>query len=91
MSWDWNDVDFSKDIDVKVDTDLNFDVDVDVKKETDIDVKVNADADVKGNTAELTLSVEAYGYDTYTQADVAILTMEDQLSSIDLYAVSAVN
>jgi hypothetical protein len=90
MSW-WNDVDFDKEIDIDVDVDLEFDVDVKVEKETDIDVKIDADADVHGNIAELILSVEAYGYDTYVQADVAILTIEDELSSIDLYAVSAVD
>lgn len=91
MSWDWNDVDFDKDIDVDVTVDLDFNVDVKVEKETDIDVKVDAEADVDGNIAELTLSVEAFGYDTYTQADVAMLTIEDELSSIDLYAISAVS
>lgn len=87
MSW-WNDVDFDKDIDVSVDVNLDFDVDVDVVKNTDIDVSVDVDTDISGNTAELTLSVEAYGEDTYTQADVAILTIADELSSIDLYAIS---
>lgn len=89
--YSWSDVDFDKEIDVDIDVSLEFDVDVDVKKDTDIDVCINADVDVKGNSAELILSVEAYGEDTYVQADVAILTIEDELSSIDLYAVSAVN
>lgn len=89
MSWDWNEVEFEKEIDVDVKIDLDFDVDVKVEKETDIDVKVEAEADVDGNIAELILSVESYGYDTYVQADVAVLTLEYQLSSIDLYAISA--
>jgi hypothetical protein len=81
-------VDFDKDIDVNVDINLSFDVKVDVDKTTDIDVDIKAYADIVGNIAELTLSVEAYGFNTYTQADVAILTVAFELSSIDLYAVS---
>lgn len=89
MSWDWKDVDFEKEIDVDVNVDLDFDVEVKVEKETDIDVKVESEADVDGNVAELILSVEAFGYDTFVQAEVAMLTIEDELSSIDLHAISA--
>lgn len=85
------DYDFSKDIEVDVDVDVNlsFDLKVDVDKDTDIDVKITSDADIKGNVAELFLDLEAFGNDTYVQADIAILTTDD-LSMITLYAVSAV-
>jgi hypothetical protein len=91
MSWDWKEVDFDKEIDIDVDVDFDVDVDVDVDKDTDIDVYIDADTDIRGNSAELFLSVEAYGYDTYTQADAVVLTIEDALSSIEVYAVSAVD
>jgi hypothetical protein len=86
-----NDYDFSKDITVDVDVDVNlaFDLDVKVDKSTDICVYVNSDADIKGNVAELFLDLEAFGDDSYVQADIAILTT-DSLSMITLYAVSAV-
>lgn len=83
--------DFSKDIevDVCVDVNLNFDLDVKVSKTTDIAVNIASDADIKGNVAELFLDLEAFGSDSYVQADIAILTT-DTLSMITLYAVSAV-
>jgi hypothetical protein len=90
MSWDWNDVEFEKEIDIDVKVDFDFDVDVKVEKETNVDAKVEAEADVDGNLAELILSLEAVGYDTYTQADVQMLTIEDTYSGIELYAISAV-
>jgi hypothetical protein len=85
-----DEIDFDKDIDVKVDVDLDFKVDVEVTKFTDIFSNVFSFALVEGNVAEMTLSLEAFGTDTFVEYDGAILTMENQLSSIDFYAVSAV-
>jgi hypothetical protein len=81
---------FEKDLDIKVDVDLDFDVDVDVDvyKDIDIDIEVKSEVDLDGNTAELTLAVEAIGDDTDVEAIVSVLTMDD-LSSIDLWAFSA--
>ncbi len=88
-----NDFEFSKDLDITVDVDLNFDVDVDVsvKKDIDIDIDVKSDVDLNGNTAELTLDVQAIGYNTDVEAIVSVLTVENELSSISLWAFSATN
>lgn len=77
------------DVDVNVDVDVKFDLDVYVAKTTFINVDIFSAADIKGNVAELFLDLEAFGDDSYVQADIAILTT-DSLSSITLYAVSAV-
>ncbi|MEZ5775707.1 MAG: hypothetical protein R3D33_13655 [Hyphomicrobiaceae bacterium] len=92
-NWNWDmgsDVDFSKDIDIDVDFDQSFDTDIKVDKDVDINVDIDVKADVEGNTAELTFDVEAVGKDTYAQLDFVVLTVEDELSSINGYAVSAV-
>lgn len=86
-----NDFEFSKDLDITVDVDLDFntEVDVDVDKDIDIDIDVHSDVDLDGNTAELTLDVQAIGYDTDVEAIVSVLTVENELSSISLWAFSA--
>lgn len=86
-----NDFEFDKelDIDVKVDLDFDVDVDVDVYKDIDIDIDVKSDVDLDGNTAELTLDVQAIGDNTDVEAIVAVLTVDNELSSISLWAFSA--
>jgi hypothetical protein len=86
-----NDVDFSKDLDVDVNLDLDVDVDVHVDKDVDIDVKVDSDVDVDGNFAQLTFDVEAIGDDTFAEADVFVLTIEDELSHVGGIMTSAVS
>jgi hypothetical protein len=83
--------DFEKDLEIDVDVDLDFDadVDVDVRKDVDIDIDVDSDVDLDGNTAELTLDVQAIGDNTDTQAIVTVLTVDNELSSISLWAFSA--
>jgi hypothetical protein len=89
--YDRNDFDYDKDLEIDVDIDLDFDVDVDVDVEKDIciDIDVSSDVDLDGNTAELTLSVEAIGDNTDVEAIVSVLTVDNELSSIDLWAFSA--
>jgi hypothetical protein len=86
-----DDFDFEKDLEVDVDVELEFesDVDVDVEKDVDIDIKVDSDVDLDGNTAELTLDVQAIGDNTDTEAIVTVLTVDNELSSISLWAFSA--
>jgi hypothetical protein len=79
---DGNDFEFDKDIDVDVDFDFDVDVDIDVKKDVDIDVKVDSDVDLDGNFAQATFDVEAMGSNTFAQADVVVLTIEHELSSV---------
>jgi len=91
MSGRHNDFEFDKELDIEVDIDLDFDVDVDVKVEKDIDIDINvkSDVDLDGNTAELTLDVQAIGDNTDVEAIVSVLTVDNELSSISLWAFSA--
>ena len=88
---DNNDFEFDKelDIDVEVDLDYEVDVDVDVEKDICIDIDVTSDVDLDGNTAELTLDVQAIGDNTDVEAIVTVLTVDNELSSISLWAFSA--
>lgn len=82
-----NDFEFDKDIDF--DFDLDSDVKIDLDKEVDVDVKVDSDVDLDGNFASATFSVEAIGSDTLAEADVHVLAVEGQLSSVDGVLVAA--
>jgi hypothetical protein len=86
-----NDFDFDKDLDINVDVDLDFDVDVDVDvdKDIDIDIDVYSDVDLDGNTAELTLDVQAIGDNTDAESIVSVLTVDNEMSSISVWAFSA--
>jgi hypothetical protein len=81
------DFDLSKEVEIDVEASLEVDVDVDIEKEVEVDVCIEIEADVEGNTAELFLSNEAFGDDTYTQADIVMWTTEHS-SSIEVYAIS---
>jgi hypothetical protein len=92
MSWNYgNDVEVDKDVDINIDFDLDVDVDVKVDKDTDVDVDVDVDLDIKGNTAELTFDASAFGEHTFTQADVFVLAVENELSEVGGYMIAAVD
>lgn len=94
MSDWWNndgDINVDKDIDVNIDFDLNADVNIDIDKDVNVDVKVNSDADVNGNVSQVFFDVQAHGKDTFTQADIFVITVEDQLSMATGVITSAVN
>ena len=74
------DVELDKEIEVDVDIDWNTDIDVDIDKDVDIDVNVDVYTDVEGNFAEVVFDAEAIGYDTYVQADLTVIAIEDELS-----------
>jgi hypothetical protein len=82
---------FDKELDIEVDVELDFetDVDVDVYKDVYIDIDVKSDVDLDGNTAELTLDVQALGDNTDVQSIVSVLTVDNEMSSISLWAFSA--
>ena len=82
---------FDKVLNADINTDLDFDVNVDVDKNVDIDIDIDAAANVEGNSAQLTFDVEAFGIDTVAELEFSILTIEDELSSVAGFAVSAVN
>jgi hypothetical protein len=84
-----NDFEFDKDVDIDIDFDLDSDVKIDLDKEVNVDIDVKSDVDVDGNFASATFSVEAIGKDTLAEADVHVLVVEDQLSSVDGVLIAA--
>jgi hypothetical protein len=84
-----NEFEFEKEVDIKIDFDFDSNVDIDVNKDVDIDVKVDSDVDLDGNYASATFSAEAIGCETYAQADVHVLVIEGELSSVDGFLVAA--
>jgi hypothetical protein len=90
MGYNDNDFDFSKEIDIKIDFNLDSYVDIDLYKDVDIDVDVKSDVDIEGNFASATFSVEAIGWATFAEADVHVLAIENELSSVDGVLVAAV-
>ncbi|UEM24589.1 hypothetical protein JL100_030720 (plasmid) [Skermanella mucosa] len=88
--YDIPDFETDSDIEIDFDADINFDTEIklDVYKDVDVDVKV--ETDVEGNSAFLVADVQAIGKDTYVQVDTAVMTIEDQLSSVTVSAESVV-
>lgn len=87
-----NEFNFEKDVEFKTDVDLEFDSNVDVYVDKDVYVDVNAysDIDLEGNSAELSLDVQAIGDDSDAESIVSVQTTDD-LSSISVWAFSAVD
>ena len=81
--------DFEKTVDIVVDFDLTSDVAIDLNKDVDIDVNVNQQVNLDGNFAQATFSVEAIGTNTLAEADVHVLVIEGQLSSVDGMLIAA--
>jgi hypothetical protein len=86
-----NEFEFEKEVDIDIKFDFESEVDIKLDKEVDVDIWIDADADVYGNIATATFSVEAIGKDTLAEADVHVLAVEDQLSSVDGVLIAAVN
>jgi hypothetical protein len=84
-------VDFEKDVDIDISFDFDSDVNIDLNKDVCVDVNVDSDADVYGNVATATFSAEAIGHDTFAEADVHVLAVEDTMSSVDGVLIAAVN
>lgn len=87
--YDYNDYEFDKEIDINVDVTINFDTNIDFDKTFDADIYVSSHVCIEGNLATLTLDAEAVGYDTLVEVDAAVLTVENELSSITLSVISA--
>jgi hypothetical protein len=90
-SSDPNNVDFDKDVDINIDFNFDSDVDISLQKDVCVDVNIDSDADVYGNVATATFSAEAIGTDTFAEADVHVLAVEDTMSSVDGVLIAAVN
>ena len=76
-------MEFEKDLDINIDFNLDSDVTIDLTKCVDVDVTVDSDANIDGNVATATFSAEAIGEDTFAEADVHVLVVEGELSSVD--------
>jgi hypothetical protein len=86
------DVDVKVEKDIEVSFEFNFESNVDIKleKEVEVDVKIEAKAEIDGNIAIATFSAEAIGKDTFAEADVHVLAVENVLSSVDGVLIAAV-
>jgi hypothetical protein len=84
-------VEVEKELEIDVDVKIELDPDTysDYDSNIDVDVDVKSDIDLDGNSALLTLDVEALGDDTHVEATVAVLTVDNVMSSIVLSAFSA--
>ncbi|SDI05851.1 hypothetical protein [Alloyangia pacifica] len=80
--YDKADVDLDKEIDVDIDVDIDIDYDVEVDEDVDVNADFDVHTHVQGNSAEAVVDVEAIGTDTYTSMDIAVLTLEGEMSSI---------
>jgi hypothetical protein len=81
--------DFAKTVDATIDFDLTSDVAIDLNKDVNLDVNVNQSVNLDGNFASATFSVEAIGTNTLAEADVHVLVIEGQLSSVDGMLIAA--
>lgn len=85
--FDWElDVNYDFNLDVYVD----FETDVNYDSEYNADPEVNVCVDIEGNFAGFAVDVQAIGEDTATEVNLAVITLEDEYSSITLTGYSAV-
>jgi len=85
------DVNLDKDIDINVDYNFNSDTYIDFDKDVNIDVNVNSCVDVQGNFAQVTFDAEAVGENGYVQADLVVLTIDNELAMASGSITSATN
>lgn len=81
MTWWHNDNDFDKDLEIDVDVEIDIDTDIDFDKDFDADINVTSNTHVDGNSTSVLFDAEALGEDTVVEADIIVLTIEDELSS----------
>jgi hypothetical protein len=85
--FEWNlDVEYNFNLDVTVE----FDTTVDYESNYNVDPEVNVCVDIDGNWAGFQVDVQAIGEDTATEVNLAVITLEDEYSSITLTGYSAV-
>jgi len=90
MAWDYQEVNFDKEIDIDVDAEIELETEIDFKKDVDIDIKVDSDVDIKDNLTHVTVDAEAFGDNSLVEIDAQVLTT-DYLSHAYLSIVSAVD
>jgi hypothetical protein len=92
MSYSWHDdkdVEIEVEKDFQIDVELDYTLDVEVEKETDIEVYVDTDLELEGNYAEVNFDTQAYGDETFVQADIFVLTEDGKMSSASGTIISA--
>jgi hypothetical protein len=77
-----NDIDFDKDVNVDVSFDFDSDVNIDFDKTVDIDVDVKSDVDLDGNFAQITFDAQAVGDTGLVEADLVVLTIDNELAMV---------
>jgi len=80
------------DVDVKKDIDIDFEMDakIDIYKEFDAYVDICVDVDIDGNSATFAIDIEAFGKNSATELDLAVL-VTDESSSIIAVGYAAVD
>ena len=84
MSGWWHDgteVDFDKELDSDIEVDIDFDTNIEFTKYVNVDIEVDSSVNIEGNLTSVTFDAEAFGYDTLVEVDIAVLTLENELSS----------
>jgi len=84
MSGWWHDgteVEFDKELNSDIEVDIDFDTNIDLEKYVDVDIEVDSYVEIEGNLTTVTFDAEAFGYDTLVEVDIAVLTLENELSS----------
>jgi hypothetical protein len=79
---------FNKQINSEVNTNLNTNVDVDFFKDFDLTSDIVSNVDLEDNVASIIFDAEALGEDSLVEVDVAVLTVENELSSVSGSIVS---
>lgn len=88
---DPTEVDFDKEIDIDIEFDYDSDVDIYYGKDVWVDVDVNSYVDVDGNYAQVTFDAQAVGKDGLVEADLIVLTIENELAMAAGTIISATN
>lgn len=88
---DPTELDFDKEIDIDVEFEYESDVDIYYGKDVWVDVDVNSYVAVDGNYAQITFDAQAVGVDGLVEADLVVLTIEDELAMVAGTIISATN
>jgi sugar-specific transcriptional regulator TrmB len=90
MSWDYQEVNFDKEIDIEVEAEIELEWDIEFKKDVNVDIKVDSDVDIKDNLTQVNIDAEAFGDNSLVEIDMAVLTT-DYLSHASVSVIAAVD
>jgi hypothetical protein len=82
-------IELKKELETEIEFEFESEVDIKLDKNVDIKVDVKSDVDIDDNFASLTFDVEAIGDDTLAEADVSVLVIDNELSSVAGVLVAA--